>query len=153
MVEIRSINSPRTLTNWHDQTVCLTFLVMRCSHFQWQSLHHQQGTDVWLFRFCPQTSPSVLPVAPRTRCPECSSHVLLVPLVLCGVFTNEIVRGWVRDHALHLSCCLTKVSEMYFMKMRPRTTCLYSPGSICALSLSAVFQSVCLKSPATRFSS
>src|SRR6266540_2858226 len=40
------------------------------------------------------------------------------------------------------ACFSSKASEMYFRKMRPRTTCLYSAASIWPRSLSAAAQSV-----------
>ena len=42
-------------------------------------------------------------------------------------------------------CNSAKASEMYFKKIRPSTTCLYSAASILLRSLSAACQSVCSK--------
>ena len=43
--------------------------------------------------------------------------------------------------ASSLACCSSKASEMYFRKIRPRTTCLYSAASMLERSASAIFQS------------
>src|SRR2546425_3809119 len=43
------------------------------------------------------------------------------------------------------ACLSSNASEMYFMKIRPRTTCLYSAASRLPRSLSAVAQSVASK--------
>src|SRR5256886_13384196 len=43
------------------------------------------------------------------------------------------------------ACFSAKASEMYFRKMRPRTTCLYSAASRLPRSLSAVAQRVASK--------
>src|SRR4030067_2070703 len=47
--------------------------------------------------------------------------------------------------ATSLARCSSKASEMYFRKMRPRTTCLYSAASMLLRSLSAACQSLASK--------
>src|SRR2546423_8088581 len=47
--------------------------------------------------------------------------------------------------ATSFAWCSSKLSEMYFRKMSPRTTCLYSAASMLLRSLSAASQSLASK--------
>src|SRR6266571_9347345 len=49
------------------------------------------------------------------------------------------------SRAISFAWCSSKLSEMYFRKISPRTTCLYSAASMLLRSLSAASQSLASK--------
>jgi len=76
--------------------------------------------------------------------------ILLTQKMLSAVYSSRSSASADLSFA-SAACRSSKASDMYLRKIRPRTTCLYSPASMLPLSFSAADQRVASKPKAEPF--